>query len=216
MYDLKIKSKNGMTFISIKKGMFKQLDMEMISILNKRLIPNICAVDLDKHRCIYSIPESETLHNLLKKDNGEIYELLISSVIQLTRMLRKYDLPVCNILFNPKAVFYCSRENKIYYIYQPYKKTIFNNSSNISTFLFNLINKYLFRKKNISDEISNEMINRKYYTVFEKEDMAGKDRVYKKEYKRDINNTYDDKTVFLGREEDDDLTVFMGKKHREM
>ena len=213
MYDLKIKSKNGMTFISIKKGMFKQLDMEMISILNKRLIPNICAVDIDKHRCIYSIPKSETLHNLLKKDNGEIYELLISSVIQLTRMLRKYDLPVCNILFNPKAVFYCSRENKIYYIYQPYKKTIFNNSSNISTFLFNLINKYLFRKKNISDEISNEMINRKYYTVFEKEDMA---RVYKKEFKRDINNTYDDKTVFLGREEDEDLTVFMGKKHREM
>ena len=52
--------------------MFKQLDMEMISILNKRLIPNICAVDIDKHRCIYSIPESETLHNLLKKDNGEI------------------------------------------------------------------------------------------------------------------------------------------------
>ena len=51
------------------------------------------------------------------------------------------------------------------------------------------------------------MINRKYYTVFEKEDMAGKDRVY---------NTYDDKTVFLGREEDEDLTVFMGKKHREM
>ena len=86
MHDLKIKSKNGMTFISIKKGMFKQLDMEMISILNKRLIPNICAVDIDKHRCIYSIPESETLHNLLKKDNGEIYELLISSVIQLTRM----------------------------------------------------------------------------------------------------------------------------------
>ena len=78
------------------------------------------------------------------------------------------------------------------------------------------INKYLFRKKNISDEISNEMINRKYYTVFEKEDMAGKDRVYKKEFKRDINNTYDDKTVFLGREEDEDLTVFMGKKHREM
>lgn len=46
--------------------------------------------------------------------------------------------------------------------------------------------------------------------------MAGKDRVYKKEFKRDINNTYDDKTVFLGREEDEDLTVFMGKKHREM
>ena len=48
MYDLKIKSKNGMTFISIKKVMFKQLDMEMISILNKRLIQNIFAVDIDK------------------------------------------------------------------------------------------------------------------------------------------------------------------------
>ena len=46
--------------------------------------------------------------------------------------------------------------------------------------------------------------------------MAGKDRVYKKEFKRDINNTYDDKTVFLVREEDEDLTVSMGKKHREM
>lgn len=211
MYGLRIRNKNGMTFISIKKAFFRKLDMNIMNILNKRLISNICPVDMERHRLIYSAPESETLHNLLKKDNGEISELLISSVIQVTRMLRKYELPVCNIVFNPKAVFYSAGENKIYYIYQPYAKNkLFDNSSGLSSFLFNIINRFLI-KKNVKSSagLSYKSMNNK-----RSGSLGKKDTFMGKEPDKDIKSKYEDKTTFLGKR-DDDLTVFMKKNKKQ-
>lgn len=102
-------------------------------------IENFCNVNIERKELVFSFPKSKSLYELLKENDSAILEQVITAVINICRILNRYDLDINNVVLDYKKIYINKSMNKIFFIYLPIRRRAFYSKCSNFNNIFKLI-----------------------------------------------------------------------------